>query len=212
MYAAKDFRACSNFKYAFSTRQETPIHFVGVWDTVSSFGRFTNFQTLPETRNNRLVKHIRHAVALDERRACFQANLFGREFADQQDIKEEWFPGSHSDVGGGYPEMQSGISKYTLRWMLNDARGLGCRFIDDQVNFFLGELDAEIEQCNPNFYADPHYSIRGFLYNFLEFMPRRYWNHGIEPERMTWRWPNLYRRRKVPQAAVIHEPIEANEA
>ena len=28
----------------------------------------------------------------------------------EQDIKQVWFAGSHADVGGGYPEQESGLS------------------------------------------------------------------------------------------------------
>jgi hypothetical protein len=31
---------------------------------------------------------------------------------------ETWFPGVHCDVGGGYPESESGLSKITLQWMM----------------------------------------------------------------------------------------------
>ena len=33
-------------------------------------------------------------------------------------MKQVWFPGAHSNVGGGYPEAESGLSKITLRWLL----------------------------------------------------------------------------------------------
>ncbi|CAE6409073.1 unnamed protein product [Rhizoctonia solani] len=49
----------NGFKQAFSIDVE--IHFMGLWDTVNSVG-----------------KNFRHAVALDERRAKFKANLWGR--------------------------------------------------------------------------------------------------------------------------------------
>ena len=38
-----------------------------------------------------------------------------------RDLKQVWFPGVHCDVGGGYPEPESGLSKIALRWMLKEA-------------------------------------------------------------------------------------------
>ena len=38
--------------------------------------------------------------------------------------KQTWFAGVHSDVGGGYPEAESALSKYPLLWMIDQARDL----------------------------------------------------------------------------------------
>ena len=35
--------------------------------------------------------------------------------------KQVWFPGVHSDVGGGYPESESGLADLALDWMLSEA-------------------------------------------------------------------------------------------
>jgi len=32
-----------------------------------------------------------------------------------------WFPGMHCDVGGGYPEQETGLAKGALEWMLEEA-------------------------------------------------------------------------------------------
>jgi uncharacterized protein (DUF2235 family) len=50
-----------------------PIHFLGVWDTVSSYGWLIN-PTFPHTAFNPCIKIVRHAVSVDERRAFFQSN------------------------------------------------------------------------------------------------------------------------------------------
>lgn len=53
---------------------DVDIEFIGVWDSVGSLGlnRF-----LPFTANNTTIKTVRHALALDERRARFKANVWG---------------------------------------------------------------------------------------------------------------------------------------
>ena len=40
-------------------------------------------------------------------------------------ILQVWFSGVHSDVGGGYPEAESGRVKISLIWMIEAARRPG---------------------------------------------------------------------------------------
>ncbi|KAF9477867.1 hypothetical protein BDN70DRAFT_913930 [Pholiota conissans] len=67
------------FKKAFSV--DVPIEFVGVWDTVNSVGLIP--RRLPFTTSNTIVRTFRHAIALDERRAKFKANLWNRPTAKE---------------------------------------------------------------------------------------------------------------------------------
>ncbi|MEW4453683.1 DUF2235 domain-containing protein [Bremerella sp. JC817] len=208
VYCEGEFRAAANFRFAFSQEGRPRVHFMGVWDTVSAFGSITNYRTLPYTANNESIDHIRHAVALDERRTCFQANLFRPDKTDQhQSFEEIWFPGSHGDVGGGYPEEEAGIAKATLEWMYQEAKAAGCQLKQDTVDFFLGRSDQKHPQTKPNIDGTVHNSIRGFVWNLLEFIPRRQWNHDLKPERMSWYFPNLYRRRKVPKDAKRYDQV-----
>ncbi|KAH8119720.1 hypothetical protein DFH11DRAFT_1500290 [Phellopilus nigrolimitatus] len=62
------------FKQAFS--MDVDIEFVGVWDTVDSVGIFPRH--VPFTKNNTCVKTFRHAIALDEHRVKFKANLYDK--------------------------------------------------------------------------------------------------------------------------------------
>ncbi|KAF9492297.1 hypothetical protein BDN71DRAFT_1483827 [Pleurotus eryngii] len=68
------------FKKAFSV--DVDIEFIGVWDTVSSVGLIP--RKLPFTTSNTIVRTFRHAIALDEHRAKFQANHWNRP-----NLKEE---------------------------------------------------------------------------------------------------------------------------
>ncbi|CAE6489699.1 unnamed protein product [Rhizoctonia solani] len=63
----------NGFKRAFCI--DVKIDFVGVFDTVNSVGIIP--RELPFAKSNFLVRVFRHAVALDERRAKFKANLWG---------------------------------------------------------------------------------------------------------------------------------------
>ncbi|KAF8597109.1 hypothetical protein BDV93DRAFT_453718 [Ceratobasidium sp. AG-I] len=64
----------NGFKQAFSIDVE--INFMGLFDTVNSVGLVP--RELPFAKSNYVVRTFRHAVALDERRAKFKANLWGR--------------------------------------------------------------------------------------------------------------------------------------
>ncbi|EDR04404.1 uncharacterized protein LACBIDRAFT_304666 [Laccaria bicolor S238N-H82] len=62
--------AAERFKLTFSN--EVQVHFIGVWDTVSSIGIARGKKMLPRTVDG--MKHVcffRHALALDERRVKF---------------------------------------------------------------------------------------------------------------------------------------------
>lgn len=118
---------------------EIPIKFVGVWDTVGALGipkKDPNDMNRSdfEFADNELsgwVKNGYHALAVDERRAPFAPTLWtlpkdanGNFFSKPgQHIEQVWFPGVHSNVGGGYESR--GLSDIALKWMLEKAQGCG---------------------------------------------------------------------------------------
>jgi uncharacterized protein (DUF2235 family) len=157
-----------------------PIQFLGVWDTVSSIviprpDRFyiPSFQTLPYTATNPLVKVFRHAIAIDEQRRMFRVNRwvepqvfkpnpFGSE--TPQDIKQVWFAGSHSDVGGGYPEEESGLAKFPLAWLIQEAEAQGLKVNKAMFNHLvLGKRreGASRSYVAPDVTAKVHNSMTG---------------------------------------------------
>jgi uncharacterized protein (DUF2235 family)/membrane protease YdiL (CAAX protease family) len=170
------------------------IRFVGVWDTVSTViiprpDRFylPSLQTLPFTRSNPGVETFRHAIAMDERRRMFRLNHWKDEkgsFPDPQTgtvrTKQTWFAGVHSDVGGGYPEAQSALSKYPLLWMIRQAQDLpegeGLRFDKRLVDWLArGERPDNGDPRYPYVAPDPkgelHKSLTGAWWLF-EFLPK----------------------------------------
>jgi uncharacterized protein (DUF2235 family) len=133
-----DFAVAADFKRTFC--RECKPHFVGVWDTVSSVGWVYNVAHFPGTKatHNPDLNVVRHAVSIDERRAFFRQNLFGEPHDAQQDIKEIWFAGVHSDVGGSYPETESQLSKIALQWMVWEAEVAGLRIDRNRKADILG--------------------------------------------------------------------------
>jgi len=206
------------------------IHFLGAWDTVSAFGAIWDLKSLPFTADNPTIRHVRHAVSIDERRSLFQANLFHPERLGQHDsFKERWFAGSHGDVGGGWPEKHSGLAKIALEWMFDEAARLGCRFDADKRRYFLGQ-PSPYETAARTFFGGPDEPERqrpptarvkappsvttpvndpftaswtSRAWYLLECLPRRSW----DGRRMRWRVPNLGCPRPIPGDAVLHPSV-----
>ena len=112
----------------------TEIHFVGVWDTVGALGiPVKGLKWIARRKfkfyNPRLGPHIKnayHAIAIDERRGPFEPTLWETQnVVPGQVVQQVWFPGVHSNIGGGY--VDRGLSDRTLLWMAIKAyeSGLG---------------------------------------------------------------------------------------
>lgn len=115
----------------------TPIQFIGVWDTVGALGVPGNvFRTIfgskyrfHDVTLSSSVTFAYHALAIDEKRHAFRATLWeqsdkGR--AAGQTLEQAWFPGVHSDVGGGYA--LAGLSDEAFHWMSAKAAAAGLAF------------------------------------------------------------------------------------
>ena len=188
----RDDRA-AQFARIVSTRWPT-IKFLGVWDTGGSVivprpDRFYTFslQTLPYTRKNSSVEVFRQAASLDERRRMFRlepwepdqtfmTNRFSKTNNSQpQDAKQVWFPGVHADVGGGYPERESGLSKYPLLWMIEEARNHGLAFNVQAINQLVRGIKRKgspFDYVGLDFAANPHNSLTA-AWRLLEKLPKK---------------------------------------
>jgi uncharacterized protein (DUF2235 family) len=179
--------------------------FVGVWDTVSSVGWIENPLRLPYSANNPDIHIGRHAVAIDEKRAFFRSNRWTSKAEAEathrehgpRDLLEVWFPGVHCDVGGGYPEAESGLSKLALEWMLDEAEAHGLDVVAEKRNEVLGGRQPFVKP-DPDGYL--HESLTGW-WNLAEYIPKR---HYDEATRRNERQANRFKRRRIPSGAVIH--------
>lgn len=82
---------------------------------------------------SRHVPYARSANAIDESRKDFKRLPWGQsqekvpdEIDGVERLKQVWFPGNHSDVGGSYPEAESRLSDITLQWMIEESLSLPC--------------------------------------------------------------------------------------
>jgi uncharacterized protein (DUF2235 family) len=139
-------------------REPNSIEFVGLFDTVEAFGvplvelRIAIDRVIwpISFRNNSLPKMarvVRHALSLDDERTTFHPIRIeeiedGPEPPPSDRIKEVWFAGVHSDVGGGYPD--SALSHVPLIWMLEELERAtdGLRFRAGAVDGFRGAASA----------------------------------------------------------------------
>jgi uncharacterized protein (DUF2235 family) len=223
----KDDRAAQFARIA-STRWPT-IRFLGVWDTVASVivprpDRFYTFslQILPYTRKNPSVRAFRQASSLDERRRMFRLepwhpkqtymkNRFSKtNNSEPQDAKQVWFPGVHADVGGGYPEAESGLSKFPLQWMINEAKILGLEFNTQSINQLVWghkRKGSPFNYVKPDPAAKPHISLRGG-WRILEYIPKKIkYREWSERKDLFGFYVPCGEPRPVEECAIIHESV-----
>lgn len=128
------------FRKNYSFEDVTPIHFIGVWDTVGSLGlpltffrmyNMEKYQFHDETLSS-TVKNAYHALSIDDRRKLFKPTLWETSKkittgqAPMQNCEQRWFTGVHCNVGGGYEDR--GLSDQALHWMIEKAHGAGLAF------------------------------------------------------------------------------------
>lgn len=119
-----------NYRMGTLLRENPPIRFLGLFDTVLSTLSLDELipWRLPNALANRLdrtrkaellpqnVASAFHALAIHERRPFFNATRLDGAY-------EVWFPGVHSHVGGGSSD--SRIADIALKWMIHKAQLAG---------------------------------------------------------------------------------------
>ena len=158
----------------------------GIFDTVASIGLpnlsssdrprskvvFENGSTLPSNVTQGL-----HLVSLDDKRRAFQPTLMNKD----PRVTEVWFPGAHSDVGGGY--FNDGLSDTTLRFFLDwfEHLGLGiklktsktiqyAKIVPKGAKYSIGSDDVQVD---PNSLGITHQQDRNFLLAWATLTDRR---------------------------------------
>lgn len=106
------------------THEGVRIRGLGVFDTVGSLGipgSESKTQRLRyefhDTALSSIIDVSLHALAIDEKRRWFPPSLWQvPQHAGFTAVEQVWFPGVHSDIGGGY--QAGGVGALTLEWML----------------------------------------------------------------------------------------------
>jgi uncharacterized protein (DUF2235 family) len=224
--ASKDDQA-AQFARITSTRWPL-VRFVGVWDTVASVIvprpdrlYWPSLEELAYTLQNPSVETFRQAISIDERRAMFRLkkwddpqtfklNRFNDAHAKAQDIKQVWFAGVHSDIGGGYPEIESGLSKYPLLWMIDEAIKAGLNVNPRTVNqlaWGIQRKSSPFSYVAPDTEAKLHTSLHGAWWA-LEFVPKaaKYKEWPARQTHFGFYIPDA-EPRLIPEGAAIHESV-----
>jgi uncharacterized protein (DUF2235 family) len=205
------------------------IKFIGVWDTVASMivprpDRFYTFSllTLPYTQKNPNVQIFRQAMAIDERRRMFRlspwddqqefvANRFSKPRQSvPQDVKQVWFAGVHSDVGGGYPEKESGLSKFPLLWMIGEATAKGLVVNTATLNHLakgVPRAGSRFTYVAPDVRADPHDSMTAG-WRVLEWIPKaNKYKEWPARKSVLGHYIPAAEPRPIPDNAFVHESV-----
>ena len=139
----------------------TKIKFLGCYDTVAALGipnkgasvildnipglehKFHNF-TLSET-----VENAYHALAIDDERKTFHPILWEAKIDESyQTMRQVWFAGMHTDVGGGYREQN--LSDIPLAWMIQQATSKGLQIYSKHKVKIAEDANGEMHNSRGN--------------------------------------------------------------
>jgi len=125
------------FRKDYAVSEQTVIKFVGVWDTVGSMGLPTSIFGFIKPDNlfydNKIGSNIgtaRHALSIDELRKDFEPTIWKQDNEKKVDLKQVWFAGNHSDVGGSYKPDKDGtlLAEIPMLWIKREAELGGLKF------------------------------------------------------------------------------------
>ncbi|WP_043160558.1 DUF2235 domain-containing protein [Bradyrhizobium sp. Ai1a-2] len=218
----------AQFARILSVRWPT-IRFVGVWDTVASIFvprpdrlYWPSLEELAFTLHNPSIRIFRQAISIDERRCMFRLKkyvepqpFFSNRFipeekTEPQDILQVWFAGAHGDIGGGYPEAQSALSKYPLLWMLEEATTSGLTVnmqMVKQLAWGVQRRGSPFTYVKPDVAGKMHDPMT-WAWRMMEYMPKKA-TYKEWPERKShfgFYIPDC-EPRFIPDDAVIHESV-----
>lgn len=159
------------FRRAFAHERSPEITCLGVWDTVGALGipvqsfDFFNrrFYEFHDTKLSSIVKNALQALALDEHRREYEATLWSPSERPDQRVEQAWFPGAHSNVGGGYPDDL--LADVTLVWMMDRVASCGLA-LDPQSKPVIGD---------PHWSQELRDSFAEFLRGIYRFFNARYY-------------------------------------
>lgn len=159
------------------TTLNVPIKVIGVWDTVGALGippilglHWSEVEmeqySFVNTKVSQAAVHAFQALALDEHRAAFSPAIW--ETPDKPNnlitLKQCWFPGVHSNVGGAGGYEDQGLANITLAWMVAQLQSVqdesGTKgLLDFDENYLKWVFNKNIEHVED---VDPRDGFRGW--------------------------------------------------
>jgi hypothetical protein len=126
--------------------------------------------SMPNLALHPKVSQARHALSLDDERDTFHPLLWD-EVAEETMIekgqvkkgrlKQVWFAGMHSNVGGGYAD--DSLSYGALEWMMDESEAAGLRFLPAK--------ERETPALRDDF--GPLYNSRSGMGSYYRYQPRK---------------------------------------
>ncbi|KAK3071882.1 hypothetical protein LTR53_007837 [Teratosphaeriaceae sp. CCFEE 6253] len=115
------------------TRLDVPIKVVGVFDTVGALGtpkigwltrlglqsKAMKELSFYDTSLGDCIEYAFQALALDERRYSFQPTLWEKLKGNNTVLRQVWFPGAHSNIGGGNDDQQIPFLDFDTDYLLD---------------------------------------------------------------------------------------------
>lgn len=168
------------------------VKYLGVWDTVAALGIPLKsvdviMDKIPfckhrfhDLRLSESVENAYQALAIDDERLTFHPMLWDTKLFPHQTMKQVWFCGMHTDVGGGYKEQE--LSDIPLEWMMKMAVKHGLKIYPKQ----------KVELTYPPNPNGVMHDSRGGTLTCLYRKKERFWNsnthgkptiHASVPER-----------------------------
>ena len=154
-----------------------------------------------DTRLHYAVRYARHALAIDENRRVFDCVPWHEDHCKEREaaaarvparFKQMWFAGSHSDIGGSYPDTESRLSDIALGWMVEEAASLPEPIVIDHslLRLFPDGTGAQHDERKAFISACPSWLVR------LALLVVRSRDFG---------WREGYRR--IPEDAPLHPTV-----
>ena len=154
-----------------------------------------------DTRLHYAVRYARHALAIDENRSKFACVPWHEDHCKDREaaaarvparFKQVWFAGSHSDIGGSYPDTESRLSDIALTWMVEEVASLPEPIAIDHslLQLFPDGAGAQHDERKAFISACPGWLVRGAL---LFVAARNFgWREG---------------HRRIPEDAILHPTV-----
>ena len=183
------------FKDRFSRNLDVPIHFLGVWDTVGAIGipftevryavhNLMDYGFRGDTLNPSVARACQ-ALSIDDCRKTFHPLLWDERLGrDRERIRQVWFAGVHSNVGGGYPKRQMAL--VALAWMIEQVRAWDAERVaapGDRLSFHPSEIERIERERNVHGHLYDSRQIFRYQPRDLQRMRRDYTNEGVKLHR-----------------------------
>jgi hypothetical protein len=136
-----------------------------------------------DTKLGNHIENAFQALGLDERRGSFSPAIWEKPDGNRTRLRQVWFPGVHSNCGGGYDDME--LANITLAWMMAQLTP----FVDIERDYIIRQHDHNVDWYRKNGQRPRPWSF-GTLYNSMSGLyavgggtirsPGRY--YAVDPE------------------------------